>query len=96
MEKSDSSDVDFKVVSAGESEDDSDTVEIEEIEESGSDVNDNLQENAEEIFVWDDKRRKHKKPQKKRRPPARTPRKDARLVPFGSKDSESYTTTESW
>ena len=96
MEKSDSSDVDFKVVSAGESEDDSDNVEIEEIEESGSDVNDNLQENAEEIFVWDDRRRKYKKPKQKRRPPARTPRKDATLVPIGSKGSESYTATESW
>ncbi|PFX15738.1 General transcription factor 3C polypeptide 2 [Stylophora pistillata] len=95
MEKSDSSDVDFKVVSSGESEDDSDDVEIEEIEESGSDLNDDA-EDAEEIFVWDDKRTKFTKPRKKRKQPARASGENVGFGPIGAKDSESYITTDSW
>ena len=95
MEKSDSSDVDFKVVSSGESEDDSDDVEIEEIEESGSDLNDDA-EDAEEIFVWDDKRTKFTKPRKKRKQPARASGENMGFGPIGAKDSESYITTDSW
>ncbi|RMX60409.1 hypothetical protein pdam_00017117 [Pocillopora damicornis] len=95
MEKSDSSDVDFQAASSGESEDDSDDVEIEEIDDSGSELNDH-QEDAEEIVVWDDTRAKFKKPRKKRQPPNRTSGEDVRFGPIGAKDSESYTTTESW
>ena len=95
MEKSDSSDVDFQAASSGESEDDSDDVEIEEIDDSGSELNDHL-EDAEEIVVWDDTRAKFKKPRKKRQPPSRTSGEDVRFGPIRAKDSESYTTTESW
>lgn len=52
--------MDYVVVSLGDSVEESDDVEIEEIEESGSDLNEDWENYFEEIIVFDDKRKKFK------------------------------------
>lgn len=52
--------MDYVVVSLGDSVEESDNVEIEEIEESGSDLNEDWENYFEEIIVFDDKRKKFK------------------------------------
>lgn len=97
-DQSDVSDVDYKVVSSGDSGEDSDEVEIEEIEESGSDLNEDVQNRTEEIFVWDDRRKKYKRPGMPRafRRTQSAPTTAVKFGPIGPTDSESYKTTENW
>ncbi|XP_078383738.1 uncharacterized protein LOC144666216 isoform X2 [Oculina patagonica] len=92
-DKSDSSDADYKVVSSGESEEDNDDVEIEEIEESGSDLNEELQDCTEEICVWDNKRKRYKKPGGGGSASSTVP---VTFGPIGTKESEAYRKTEDW
>ena len=95
---SDSSDADYVVVSSGDSAEESDNVEIEEIEESGSDLNEDGENCSEEIVVWDDKRKKFKRPgmPKAFRRSQSGPTSAVKFGPIGSADSESYETTENW
>ena len=97
-DQSDSSDSDYVVVSSGDSAEESDNVEIEEIEESESDLNEDGENCSEEIFVWDDKKKKFKRPG---RPKAfgrsqAGPTSAVKFGPIGPTDSESYVITEDW
>ena len=56
-DESDSNDADFELISSYKSDD----IEIEEIEEERDSDMDEILDDAEEIFVWDDKRRRYKK-----------------------------------
>ena len=89
---SDSSDVDFKAISSEESEEDEDSVEVEEIEDSGTDMGEDVNE-ADEIYVWDNKRKKYRKSKQttKRPPPAY-----AYIGTVGGKNSAAYKATEKW
>ena len=97
-DQSDSSDADYVVVSSGDSAEDSDGVEIEEIEESGSDLNEDGENCSEEIFVWDDKRKKFKRPgmPKAFRKSQSGPTSAVKFGSIGPTDSESYEITENW
>ena len=81
-DESDTSDVDFELISSDESGD----VEIEEIEETDSDFDEAL-DDAEEVFVWDDKRKKFKKTK-----PKKPVHKLTKLNTVG----DVYTATEKW
>ena len=90
--------MDYVVVSSGDSAEESDNVEIEEIEESGSDLNEDGEYHSEEIIVWDDKRKKFKRPGMPRafQRSRSGPTSSVKFGPIGSTDSESYETTENW
>lgn len=81
-DESDTSDVDFELISSDESGD----VEIEEIEETDSDFDEAL-DDAEEVFVWDDKRKQFKKTK-----PKKPVHKLTKLNTVG----DVYTATEKW
>ena len=97
-DQSDSSDADYVVVSSGDSAEESDNVEVEEIEESGSDLNEYEENCSEEIFVWDNKRKKFKRPgmPKAFRRSRSGPTSAVKFGPIGPTDSESYQITEKW
>lgn len=98
-DKSDSSDMDYIVVSSGESEDDGDEAEIEEIEEIGSDLNAELEDCTDEIFVWDSARKKYKKAKKSKGPhkSGSAPKTGAvKFGPIGTKNTDTYSTTKGW
>ena len=97
-DQSDSSDMDYVVVSSGDSAEESDNVEIEEIEESGSDLNEDWENHSEEIIVFDDKRKKFKRPgmPKAFQRSKSGPTSAVKYGPIGSTESESYETTENW
>lgn len=95
---SDSRDADYVVVSSEDSADDSDNVEIEEIEESGSDLNEDGENCSKEIVVWDDKRKKFKRPgmPKAFRRSQSGPTSAVKFGPIGPTDLESYEFIEKW
>lgn len=68
-------------------------MEIEEIEESGSDLNEELQDCTEEIFVWDNKRKRYRKAGRSGSASSTPP---VRFGPIGTKESEAYRITEDW
>ena len=82
-DESDSNDADFELISSDESDD----IEIEEIEEEGDSDMDEMLDDAEEIFVWDDKRRTYKKTKHK------TPVHRVKKTDFVG---DVYTATEKW
>lgn len=92
-DKSDSSDTDFQMVSSGDSEQESDDIEIEEIEEDDSNVDEECDE-EEEIFVWDDKRKKYKK--KKSKQTRTFVRGFMKVDPFGEDDKDFFSATQKW
>lgn len=82
-DESDSNDADFELISSDESDD----IEIEEIEEEGDSNMEEMLDDAEEIFVWDDKRRGYKKTKHK------TPVHRVKKTDFVG---DIYTATEKW
>ena len=82
-DESDSNDADFELISSDESDD----IEIEEIEEEGDSNMEEMLDDAEEIFVWDDKRRGYKKTKHK------TPVHRVKKADFVG---DIYTATEKW
>ena len=67
-------------------------MEIEEIEESGSDMDKDFNE-AEEIFVWDDKRKKYKKPKKKA---SVNVARSSKVGPIGGNGCQVYSAMKKW
>ena len=93
-DKSDSSDVDYTVISSDEDDEDEDCVEMEEVEESSSDILEDSDE-AEEIVVWDDTTKRNSRFKLQQR---RESKKSAKLYvnSVGNRNSTAYKATEKW
>ena len=90
MDNSDTSDVDFKAISSGDSEQESDEEEEEEIKDSGSNVDEEF--DKAEVFVWDDKNKRYKKP----RLWTTDDPKVVKLGHVGERGSPAYEEAERW
>ena len=75
------------MIGSGESDQESDDVEIEEVEESGSNLDEDF-DKAEEIVVWDDKRKTNKKANRKKIA--------SKIARVGPTSCNVYAETEKW
>ena len=75
------------MIGSGESGQESDDIEIEEVEESGSNLDEDF-DKAEEIVVWDNKKKRYKRAYQKNRA--------SKIARVGEGDSHVYAETEKW